>query len=192
MIFLVSYNSLVWNELHIYYHKALKQFVYFLARRNAESFCGGLYRLLYPHLWSALQRHLLVDFFFRWVTPRAVSAWHSCTWTMHHTPGTSLWGRRSLVLGIYSCTVLSGETKRSFTGYDSRCWPIHIMHVHVQLVQDERWQHDLLSTHQRQSCQAWIAVQMGRSGLNPWFLAPGPPEWHGGQICYLWTKKSRG
>lgn len=32
---------------------------------------------------------------------------------------------------------------------------------------------------------------MGQSELNPWFLAPSRPEWHGGQICYLWIKKKQ-
>ena len=133
--------------------------------------------------------------FFRWVTMRAVSVWHSCIWAMHHTTGTLLGGCRSLVLEKY-CTLQCCQVNLSIGLQDTTAAAgthasTHFV-LHVNLVLDDGWHQELLSTHQRQSCQAWIAVQMGRSELNPWFPAPGPPEWHGGQICYLWLKKEQG
>lgn len=80
-------------------------------------------------------------FLFRWVTTRAVSVWHSCTWTIHHTPGTSLRGCRSFVLGIYR-TVQCSHVKLSTTYQDmTAAVDTHVVCMN-QLVQDDWWHHD--------------------------------------------------
>lgn len=170
------------------YHEA-SVCLFSVQERHGASSCSRSFWPLHPHVCSALQHRLLVDFFFCWVTMRAVSVWHSCTWTMHHTPGTSLIGCRSFALGICSSLQCS-QMKLSITLQDmTAAADVNTYYRCVKLVQDQRWHYDSSSTHQRQSCQAWIAVQMGRNEQSPWFLVPDQPEWHGGQICSLWTKK---
>lgn len=73
---------------------------------------------------------------FRWVTMRAVSVWHSCTWTMHHGTGTSL--QKLCAWNIQPSAALWGETKHSFTRYDSSCWHTHIIPSPIlQLIPDD-------------------------------------------------------
>ena len=120
-------------------------------------------------------------------SPRELSQSDTAAHGLHPTLSTSLSGCRSNVLAakIFCCTAISDDTKHILIGYDSKCI------VYVLLVEGDEWHCDLLSTYQRQSCQVWIAVQMGRSGLNPWFRAPDPPEWHGGQIYCLCMEKEQ-